>query len=134
MKENHCFKEFRWYLFIIGGIGFCVWETLIAMHPSLALKRKRLRRYFLTRHCLPKRHRLTKCKANFFNLKKTQKNTETKFWLIRTQLSEPLSADKNQWFQNVYWLLLTNIFHFCSPRKLTSIEFSHISCCVGSLG
>ena len=33
------------------------------------------------------------------------------------QLSDPISADKNQWFQNVHWLFLTNISHFGSHRN-----------------
>ena len=46
---------------------------------------------------------------------------EIRFRPIRTQLSEPLSADKNQWFKNVYWLFLTNICNFASPTERTSI-------------
>ena len=57
-------------------------------------------------------------KRTFGNLKKYEQLRKLGFDDIRTQLSEPLSADKNQWFQDVYWLLLTNICHFGSPENL----------------
>ena len=52
---------------------------------------------------------MPKQKRTFVNLKKTWRITEIMFWPIRTQLSEPLSADKNQWFQNHYLPLLNGI-------------------------
>ena len=69
----------------------------------------------------------------FVNLKKKRQITEIRFRPFSAQLSEPLSADKNQWFQNVNWPLLTNMCHIDSLRKLNSVKFSLVSCCVGSL-
>ena len=130
MKEKHCFKEFRRYWFNIGLIGFRVWEPLISMHSSSTLKRKRLRQYFLPRHCLPKWTDVTEwqnAKQTFLDLKKTRKITEIGYWPIRTQLSEPLWQIKINAFKmfiGCFWLksvifvlldnlLLSNLTSFC---------------------
>ena len=55
---------------------------------------------------MERRHRMTKCKANFCKLKENTKKYGNKVLTIRTQLSEPLSTDKNKWFQNVYFAVV----------------------------
>ena len=76
---------------------------------------------------MDRRHRMRNAKRTFDNLRKTRTITEIRFRPIKTQLSEPVWADKNQWVQNVYWLLLTSICHFGSLRKFISIEFSLVT-------
>ena len=82
MEGKHCFKELIWYWFNIWEIGFFVWETLISMHQSSALKRTRPGRYFLIGLHFPKWTDVTEwqnVKRFFVNLKKTQQITEIRF-------------------------------------------------------
>ena len=104
---------------MIGGIGFCVLETLISLHPSSGIEAVCSRAALLTK--MDRRHRMTKSNPKFCILKKKTRNfTEIRFLPIRIQLIEPLSADTKQWFENVYWFLLTNIY-----------LLFWFSCCVG---
>ena len=82
------------------------------MHPSSALKRNFNASQFsfekedtdaefshaalLTK--MDRSHRMTNAKGTFVYFKKTRKIMEIRFWPIRTQLCEPLSAVKKQWF------------------------------------
>ena len=91
------------------------------MHPSSALKRKTLRRYFLTRYCL------------HVPLSTDENSKITEISLpIRTQLCEPLPADKTNGFK-MFIGCLTIFCHVGSPSKLrnTSIESASFRIALG---
>ena len=138
LSTCNCVVSVSWrflFLLVLGmDCVFLLWHSLGL--PLIILNRERLGWYFLMGPHFPKWTDVTdwqNLKRSFVNLKKARQITEIRFWPIRAQLNEPLSAEKNLWSQNDNWSFLTIGCHFGSPKKLTSIKFSLVSSCVGSL-
>ena len=97
---------------------------------QFSFDKKGLKGNFIKQHILPKWTDATQWR----NAKQENTNIiEIVFRPIRTELGEPLSTDNNQWLQNVYCLLLTNVYHFGTLGKLTSIDCNLVWCCVQCL-